>query len=215
MFAAKYTQILEKKTRRFRALLVKDKKRTFTIATLVLGIAILGYFLYKNLIVATVNRFPITRFEVIKLLERQGGQQALDNLITRKLISQEAKKLNISISQEKINAELDQLRASLEESGTSLEDALALQGQNLQGLTEDIRLQKLVEEILAENIVVSDEETSKYFEENRDFFAEDATVEEVGEQIKEQLKQEKITTVFNDWISQLKEEASVKINLNY
>ncbi|MCH7730717.1 SurA N-terminal domain-containing protein [Patescibacteria group bacterium] len=211
----KYIKILEKKTSRFRALIVKDKKRTVTIAALVLGIAITGYFLYKNLIVAWVNGSPITRFEVIKLLERQGGRQALDNLITRKLISQEARALNISISQEEINVEIDELKSTLEESGTSLEDALALQGQNLGGLTQDIKLQKLVEKILAENIAVSDEETSKYFEENRDFFDEDATIEEVSDQIKEQLKQEKLTTAFNDLLAELRGGASVKINLNY
>ena len=215
MFMGKYIKILEKKTSRFRALIVKDKKRTVTIAALVLGIAITGYFLYKNLIVAWVNGSPITRFEVIKLLERQGGRQALDNLITRKLISQEARKLNISISQEEINVEIDELKSTLEESGTSLEDALALQGQNLGGLTQDIKLQKLVEKILAENIAVSDEETSKYFEENRDFFDEDATIEEVSDQIKEQLKQEKLTTAFNDLLAELRGGASVKINLNY
>ena len=211
----KYIKILEKKTSRFRALIVKDKKRTVTIAALVLGITITGYFLYKNLIVAWVNGSPITRFEVIKLLERQGGRQALDNLITRKLISQEARALNISISQEEINVEIDELKSTLEESGTSLEDALALQGQNLGGLTQDIKLQKLVEKILAENIAVSDEETSKYFEENRDFFDEDATIEEVSDQIKEQLKQEKLTTAFNDLLAELRGGASVKINLNY
>ena len=211
----KYIKILEKKTSRFRALIVKDKKRTVTIAALVLGIAITGYFLYKNLIVAWVNGSPITRFEVIKLLERQGGRQALDNLITRKLISQEARALNISISQEEINVEIDELKSTLEESGTSLEDALALQGQNLGGLTQDIKLQKLVEKILAENIAVSDEEASKYFEENRDFFDEDATIEEVSDQIKEQLKQEKLTTAFNDLLAELRGGASVKINLNY
>lgn len=215
MFARKYTQILEKKTSRFRAFVVKDKKRTVTITALVLGIAITGYFLYKNLIVAWVNGSPITRFEVIKLLERQGGRQALDNLITRKLISQEARALNISISQEEINVEIDELKSTLEESGTSLEDALALQGQNLGGLTQDIKLQKLVEKILAENIAVSDEEASKYFEENRDFFAEDATIEEVEDQIKEQLKQEKLTTAFNELLAELRGGASVKINLNY
>ena len=215
MFMGKYIKILEKKTSRFRALIVKDKKRTVTIAALVLGIAITGYFLYKNLIVAWVNGSPITRFEVIKLLERQGGRQALDNLITRKLISQEARALNISISQEEINVEIDELKSTLEESGTSLEDALALQGQNLGGLTQDIKLQKLVEKILAENIAVSDEETSKYFEENRDFFDEDATIEEVSDQIKEQLKQEKLTTAFNDLLAELRGGASVKINLNY
>jgi len=215
MFVRKYTQILEKKIRKLRALIVKNKKRTVTLATLVLVIAVLGYFLYKNLIVASVNGLPITRFEVIKLLERQGGRQALDNLITRKLISQEARKLSISISQEELNEELDQLRDTLEESGASLEEALALQGQNLEGLTEDIRLQKLVEKIIADEIAVSDEEISNYFEENGDFFAEDATIEEVADQIKEQLKQEKLTTAFNDLLAKLRGGASVKINLNY
>ena len=215
MFARRYTQILEKKIRNSRVLIVKDKKRTVTIAILFLVIAILGYFLYKNLIVASVNGLPITRFEVIKLLERQGGRQALDNLITRKLINQKARKLNISISQEEINVELDDLRGALEESGASLEEALALQGQNLKGLTADIRLQKLVEKILADEIAVSDEEISNYFAENGDFFAEDATIEEVADQIKEQLTQEKLTTSFNDLLAKLREESSVKINLNY
>ena len=42
-------------------------------------------------VVALVNGEPISRIEVIKALEKQGGKATLDSLVTKKLIAQEAR----------------------------------------------------------------------------------------------------------------------------
>lgn len=192
----------------------KNKRLSLLIVSL-LGIAILVFVFFKFLLAATVNGVPITRFEVIRLLERQGGAQALDNLITRKLITQEAERLNINVSQGEIDAELDSLRGALGESGTTLEDALALQGQSLEGLSADIKLQKKVEKILEEDIAVNDEELGAYFEENREFFAENTTLQEQTDNIREQLKEEKLAEVFQAWMEKLRQDSSISRYLNY
>src|SRR3989344_4566099 len=76
-----------------KAIAVKSsRKKLISVTAIILGIFILVFAVFKFLIAATVNNVPITRFEVIKLLEREGGQQALDNLITRQLVVQEAEK---------------------------------------------------------------------------------------------------------------------------
>lgn len=187
-----------------------SRKKITTVAVIVLGIFILVFAVFKFLIAATVNNIPITRFEVIKLLEREGGQQALENLITRQLVLQEARKKNLSLSQEEIDAKLNELNSYLAEQGTTLDDALSFQNQTKDQLIEDIRIQGLVEKILEEELKVSDEEVQKYFEENRDFFAEDAKFEEISGQISGQLKNDKLSQKFQEWLASAKEQSKIK-----
>lgn len=192
-----------------------SRKKITTIAVVFLGIFILVFAVFKFLIAATVNNIPITRFEVIRLLEREGGQQALDNLITRQLVLQEARKKNLSLSQEEIDAKLNELNSYLAEQGTTLDDALSFQNQTKEELIEDIKIQGLVEKILEEELKVSDEEVQKYFEENRDFFAEDAKFEEISGQISSQLKNDKLSQKFQEWLDKVRSESSIRRFLSY
>ena len=187
-----------------------NKKKLTTTAAVVLGVFILVFLVFKYLVAATVNNIPITRFEVIKLLERQGGQQALDNLVTRKLVLQEAGKKGLSMSQEEIDGKLNELNSYMEKQGTTLDEALALQKQTKNDLIEDIRIQGLVEKILEKELEVSDEEVEKYFKENRDFFAKDAKFEDVSGQINEQLRNDKLSEKFQAWLTSVKEQSKIK-----
>ena len=192
-----------------------NKKRVIPWSSIVLGLFILIYLSFKTFIVASINGVPITRFEVIKLLERQGGEQALDNLITRRLILQEAKNKGLSMSQPEIDEKLSQLNTYLEGQGTNLEAALEFQKQTKEELISDITVQGLVEKILQEDLTVSDEEINSYFKENRDFYAEDATLADSSQQIREQLKSDKLTAKFQEWLDKARSEASIRRFLNY
>lgn len=208
---------LSKKLATFKKpLKVKAKKKKITtIFAIVLGVFILVFAIFKFLIAATVNNVPITRFEVIKLLEREGGQQALDNLITRQLVIQEARKKKLTVSQEEIDAKLNELNSYLEQQGTTLDDALALQSQTKEDLIEDIKIQALVEKLLSEELNVSDEEVQKYFEDNRDFFAKDAKFADVSGQINSQLKSDKLSQKFQEWLDTVRSESSIRRFLSY
>src|SRR3989338_579343 len=199
-----------------KAIAVKSsRKKLISFTAIILGIFILVFAVFKFLIAATVNNVPISRFEVIKLLERERGQQALDNLITRQLVLQEAGKKHLSISQEEIDAKLNELNSYLSEQGTTLDEALEFQNQTKESLIEDIKVQALVEKILEQELKVSDEEVQKYFEDNRDFFAEDAKFEEVSGQIGNQLKNDKLSQKFQEWLDKIRSESSIRNFLNY
>src|SRR5581483_10957610 len=90
--------------------------------------AFLAYRYRGILVAASVNGQPVSRLSVISMLEKEGGKQVLDNLITNSLILQEAKKQNVSVNLSEIQSEEDKIQAQLKTSGSDLDTALASQG---------------------------------------------------------------------------------------
>ena len=123
-------------------------------------------------IVANVNGQSITRFQVIKELEMQGGQQVLDSIISRTLIEQEAKKQGIAASDLEIQEETAKIEATLLRDGTSLDDALAMQGMTRVDLAEQLKFQVLLDKLLADKVEVSDEQLEDYIEANKNRIAQ-------------------------------------------
>ena len=81
-----------------KKVIVFVQKINFFQILILLIIVVVGIFGYKyrsEFIVATVNGKPITRFELVKELEKQGATQALDSIIIQKLIAEKSKKKKI------------------------------------------------------------------------------------------------------------------------
>lgn len=184
-------------------------RKKIIVFLVVLILAGLIYFLKGQLIVATVNGQPIWRFTLISELEKQGGKQTLEGLITKTLILQEAKKQKVNVSEEEIGQEIKKIEESLTSQGQDLNQVLGAQGINLDELRQQIRIQKIVEEILGKDIEVTDAEVETYIEENKDFFPEDADTERARGEIKNQLKQQKISEEFEAWIGTLYGKAKI------
>lgn len=122
------------------------------LVTVTLGLILLvGFFWYKTNswpVVSLVDNRPIFRFQVDQMLFAQGGAQALDSLIVEQLIANDISNKNIQVSDEEIQAKLDQIKTQI-----GSEEAFA-QALTAQGLTEDslkkqfklqLGLEKLVE----------------------------------------------------------------------
>lgn len=177
---------------------------------------LLAIFVLKNfLIAATVNGQPISRITVIKELEKQGGKQTLDGMITRILIQQEAKNNNITVSQEELDAEIKKIEESLKEQQTTLDAALELQGMTRNDLNNDIRLQIIVQKLVENKVEITDEEVNEFLTENADFFPEDATNEEKMTDAREQLKQQKISLETQTLVENLQKNAKTIFFVNY
>lgn len=126
-------------------------------------------------VVASVNGEKITKNELYELMVKQNGQQTLDLMITQKIIELEAEKQNIEVTDKDIQKEMekyyeyyggkDQFLAALEASGFSLGD-----------IEEDSALTVKVNKLLEPQISITDEEIKKYFEENKDMFAQEKQV---------------------------------------
>ncbi|MFH1566101.1 MAG: SurA N-terminal domain-containing protein [bacterium] len=192
----------------------KFQKNKFSkIAIYIFAILIIGALLYKYkgfFVVATVNGKPISRIELIKELEKQGGKQALDSIITKKLILQAAKNKNITISQSEIDAEIAKIEETLTSQNTTLEEALSLQGLTRNELVEQIVLQKSLETLVSEKTVVTDEEVAKYLEDNKDNLPADSNLEDLKAQVKDFLAGQKFSTEVQNWITDIKTGSSIK-----
>jgi len=56
---------------------------------------------------------------------------------------------------------------------------------------------------------VTDEEANQYFEQNRDSFPEDAKIDEIRQDIKDQLKSQKLNGKIQELIQKLQGEAKI------
>ena len=207
-------KLLSRNSKAFSGLtnkLPKGSTKTLRVVVLLALAAALGYLARPLIFAASVNGQLVTRYKLISELEKQGGANVLDSLVTKSLIFQEAKKMGVGVSQEDLDSEVARIEGVVSAQGSTLDEALALQGQTRQDFIEQIKLQKTVEKILADKLVVTQEEAQKYYEENTDFYGEDSKYEDVSESVKNQLMQEKLSTAYQGWITDLKGSA----NINY
>ena len=155
------------------------------------GIALLAFLLVllsRYLVVATINGAPITRLDYYKELETMSGKQALDNLVTRKLVEQKLTEKNIVISQEVIDAEIQKIAKQLESQGQKLDNVLSTQGLTREYLQRNIVMQKGVEQLLASKSAVSEKEVDAYLAQNETTLPEGMTEKQQREQTRELLK---------------------------
>ncbi len=186
-------------------------KRKFLIILgliLLLGAGALYYF-RSLFIVALINGQPITRLHLIQELEKQGGKQILDGIVTKTLVLQKAKKQNISISEQEINGEIQKIEENLKAQNQKLEDILAYQNTTREELVEQIRMQMILEKLVETNIEVSDEEVEEYLETNKDIFPEEMEPEEMKQTAREQLGQQKLNQEIQSLLELLRQEAQI------
>jgi len=196
--------------------LKKSKSKRYLLILLILVVVGLGLYLGKSLFIAAlVSGRPITRFELVRELEKGAGKRHLESLITKELISQKAQKEGVTVSDEDVKKEIENISKMIESQGSTLDAALSIQGQTREDLEENVKIQKTVEKLLQEEVVISDEDTLKYFEENKSLYGEEAVFEDLKDDIREQLKQEKLSTAFQEWMTKLKNESQIIYFVNF
>lgn len=171
---------------------------------LAIVLALLFLYSYKTLfVVARVNNKLISRGELTRELEREAGNEALESLVTKNLILQEARKKGITVDKEEVDAEIKKIEDGLVAQGQTLEDALTFQGWSREQLEEQIKIRKMIEKIFGDEVEVTEEEIDNYLKENE--------IESPDrEQIKAVIKDQKFSEKFQEWITTLR--ANAKIN---
>jgi hypothetical protein len=193
----------------------KINKRA-TILTIIVLVVLGALFYFKGLFVAAiVDGKPISRLKVIKELEKTSGQQALDALVVKQLINAEASKAGIAVSQEDIDAEIKTLEERISKQGGTLELLLAQQGINQNQFREQISLQKKLEKILGDKMQVTDEEVNQYFTQNKITPPAGVSEDEIKNQIRAQLKNQKFGTEADKFITELRAKASIQYYVKY
>lgn len=192
----------------------EHKKNTHIVlgAIVVLGLLFLGKSLF---IAAMVNGVPISRWSVIQELEKNSGQQALDIIITKKLIETAADKQGVSVSEADIDTEIQTIETEVSKQGVTLETALAQQGITREQLREQITLQKKLEKILEDKVAVSDEEVDQYLTQSKTPLPSGVSDEDFKNQIREQLKKQKFNVEADKWITSIKGSADIQYYVGY
>ena len=148
-------------------------KRIIWIAgSAIVAIALLVTFIVmseKN--VASVNGEKISEKELNELLVSQYGSEALDSLITEKIINQEKKKEKIKISKEELDEEMT---AYMESYGgeDAFKEVLASNGVEMSAVEKNIENYLVTKKLLEPRIAITDDEMKEYFEENKDSYAQ-------------------------------------------
>jgi len=208
---------------------VKDEVKKITrkpkiskkfVANLVLVVAIVGLialFVYNKkelFVAATVNGKPITRLDLIKELEKQGGKQTLDTMVTKSLLRQEAVKKGIVVSKEDLDKEKDSLKKNIESSGQTWEQFLQYQNLTEEQLNEELSLRVMLNKLLAEKVNVTEDEITTYVEQNSQE-GQDNTNKDLRDQTKEQLKNQKMSSESQTFLENLKKGARVQYFLTF
>lgn len=208
---------MKKKADRMRKFYRTTKvNKKVMIAVVALAVILGGLYSLRGFFVAaTINGSPISRWEVIRELEKKSGEQALDTLVTKKLIDMAALKAGAVVTEEDIDKEIAVITEQISKQGGTLALALEQQGMTEADLREQIGLQKKLEKILAERIAVTDEDIDQYRAQNKSVAPKDMSEEDFRNQIREQLKGQKFNAEASAWVSEIKADADINYFVDY
>ncbi len=190
-------------------------KRNGIILLAIFLLAFAIYFFRDLFVAATVNGQPISRLQVVQELEKQNGKQTLESLVTKNLILQEMEKKNITVTNEEVTSEIKKIESALKAQNRSLSDALSQQGLSRPELEDQLKIQKMIEKLFSKDAVVSDKEVNAYIEKNKDALPTDQEESALKATIKEQLKQQKLTTKFQSWLEGIQKQAKINYYVKY
>lgn len=169
----------------------------------------------RQLLAATVNGEPIGRLAVIAELEKQGGKNTLDSLITETIILQQAKKKNVTVTDKEIDKQIKDIEKSLKATGQSLDTALVAQNLTRDGLKKQIKLQKMLEKLVGSDVTVTEKEIDAYVKQNEQSIPKGSDMKAIRKQAGEQLKQQKLNVKIKAWIDDQHKKAKIQYNISY
>ncbi|WP_342431824.1 peptidylprolyl isomerase [Neobacillus sp. FSL H8-0543] len=155
-------------------MLVLKQNKKFFLVIVVLFIAIgvlLSFAFTKDDAIAKVDGEAISKDELYDVMVEQYGTAAVDQLIADKIVALEAKKEKVSITDSKLNDEIEKLKESY--GGEEVFNQV-LQSNNttLTTIKKNLKNYLTIKELLEPQIEITNEEIQTYFEENKDSLGE-------------------------------------------
>lgn len=185
------------------------------IALVVIVLVGLAYIFRGSYLAAIVNGQPISRLAIMREAEKFQGTQILEQKVLEELVIQKAREEGVQISDEVVNAKLDEIKEDVAAQGQDFDMLLEMQGMTEDELRRQIRLQEMVEQLVGAEVEISDAEIEQYIENNRDFLPEEAAEEELEDIARQQLEQQALSGKYQDWIDNLKRNARVQYFVDY
>lgn len=121
----------------------------------------------KEEVVAKVNDKEITKEELYDYMVSQNGAEALDSLISEKIVETEIEKEKIVVSDEEIQKSLDEM-TEYYGSEEELNNAIKSFGYTMDDIKKNITTNLQLEKILEPYITITDEQVQAYFEANKE-----------------------------------------------
>lgn len=186
------------------------KKHKFIVLAVVLLLLAAIYLLYSHqsvVVAATVNGQPIYRYTLLKTSEQAAGPQVLEQLIEEQIVTQEAEKRGIYLSQQDLDQEFEELKSTYKAQGLDIEALMQQSGVTKEEVVKNLRAtamkKKLVEN---QGINVTEDEVEKFLTANEGILPEDPEqVEAAKKNVAETLKAQKA----EQFIQELKAKAAV------
>lgn len=198
-----------------KPVLKKIKGEYFILGGALMLLAVLLFIGKGHFIAATVNGSPVSRWSVIKELEKQSGKAALESMIQKKLIDTELAKQNVTVNQEEVDAEIRLIEQEVSGQGGTLKAALEAQGVTEESLREQIAIQKKLEKVLVDKVTVSDADLEAYKKQSDIKLPEGQKEEDFNAELKQQLKRQKFQEVAQAWVADLTKNAKINYYVNY
>lgn len=192
------------------AYLTENIKNPKVYLSLTVVVLLILAFIFKNLfVVALVNGQPIFRTQYQQQLETQAGKQVMNSLVTQQLLEQEAVKRHITVSQAELDAQVKNIQSQLATQGQTLDSALAAQGLSQSQFMEQLKLQALVQKMLADKIKVTSSEVADYINKNQSTLPTGESNAQIKAQVTQQLQQQKLSSAAQVFIQQLQAKAKI------
>lgn len=155
----------------------KFKKTIKTMALpIVLSALLVGCSNGDSAMIASVNGEEITEAELNESLTEQYGAEVLTTLISNKIIEMEAEKLDVSATDEEIEAEYEEYTAQYGGEEAFLE-VISSYNMDVEDVKEDIKSYLLTIKVMEDYVGLTDEDVKTYFEENKTTYGQAAQVE--------------------------------------
>ena len=163
--------------------------------------------------VATVNDVKITQGQLDEALRKQYGVEVLELLMTNEIVKQEAAKQKVEVSDEELDAEYKEY-AEFYGGEDALLESLKTFNMTKDDIVNDIRTYLLTVKLIQKDIKLTDEEIKTYYEENKENYTTDEDeqlpFEEVKDEVKADLLEERIDAEYGSWLDEKFEQYDVK-----
>lgn len=190
---------------------LKNYRPSKNVLLITLLIILFALALYKKswFIAASVNGQPITNFALLSKMNQQYRSQTLDQMISEKVINDEAIKNGIIIKDNDIQTKIAVYEKQVG-GKEAFDSLLAQQGQNRADVVNQIRFSLIIEKLFEKEATVSADDIQKFIEQNKDqFTSSDSAVQ--TKEATDTLKQQKIGQLFRTKFPDLKKAANIKI----
>lgn len=181
---------------------LRNRKAVVSVLLVIVALVIL----IPHLVVAWVDKRPITAFDYYRTLDQKYGNDTKEQLISEKLVEDEASKRGIKADKTEIDSQIKKTEDQASGSA-NLDLALQQQGLTRSDFEKQVRLQILIKKMFQSEATVSSQEVDQYIEQNKDQLGEITDQSRIS--IEDQLKQQKLLSAFRAWLQQAQQSNRV------